>query len=316
MQDIIPPYRHNRGSLQPQARPGSHTRRPSARVFYTRQTRVSSGETEIIEKTTSFSAQPAPMTRGIEHLTPEAKAKALERALRRAQVSLKTERKKSRDLKRFAVVFVASMFVLATGYVSIDTWMTNSQVKAEAQQSTSVSGEEATTTPAQEGKEEREPSQENFAAYTVAPSLPRMIYIDKIDVAARVLPMGVNTEGAVQSPRNIFDAGWYNGSVNPGKIGAMFINGHASGPTREGLFAYLDRLVEGDSIQIEKGDGDRLNYKVVHTEVVSLDKVDMQKVLLPRDKVVRGLNLMTCTGKWLDDKQTFDKRVIVYAEQV
>ena len=128
--------------------------------------------------------------------------------------------------------------------------------------------------------------------------------------------MGVNNDGSIQAPRNIFDAGWYNGSVKPGDIGAMFIDAHASGPTREGLFAYLDKLAEGDEIQIEKGDGTRLTYRVAHTETVALADIDMRKALLPHGNILRGLNLMTCTGKWLDDKQTYDQRVIVYAEQL
>lgn len=98
----------------------------------------------------------------------------------------------------------------------------------------------------------------------------------------------------------------------------MFIDGHSSGSTREGLFGSLDKLVNGDTMQIEKGDGTKLTYRVVHTETVDLDKVDMKKALLPYGNATRGLNLMTCTGSWIDngDGRTLDKRVLVYTEQI
>ena len=72
----------------------------------------------------------------------------------------------------------------------------------------------------------------------------------------------------------------------------------------------------GDTIDVEKGDGTKLTYKVVHTETVALEGLDMKKVLLPHGNSLKALNIMTCTGNWLEDKQTFDQRVVVYTELV
>jgi len=269
---------------------------------------------QSIVKTQTATVKPVASVKPIEHLSTSAKAKAMEKALAQAKKSLKAERRKTRDLKRFGLVFIASVFVLVTGYVSIDTWMTNNRVKAEA--SSGATANSGTWSPDDEGQDEAKPSTESFKKYVVSPELPRAIYINKINVTARILPMSVNNKGAIQAPVNIYDAGWYNGSVKPGDIGAMFIDGHASGPTREGLFAYLDKLVDGDEIQIEKGDGTMLTYKVVHTEVIALADVDMKKMLLPYGNALRGLNLMTCTGNWVESEKTYDQRVLVYAEQV
>ena len=239
----------------------------------------------------------------------------LTEALVETQKSLKKERTKSRDLKRFSIVFIASMFVLFTGYVSIDTLITNNRVKAQVSnpvaETTGV-----TTTKATEGTDETQPATQSTANYTVAPTLPRILSIDKLNISARILPMSVNKDESIQAPQNIFDAGWYNGSVKPGEDGAVFIDGHASGPSREGLFAYLDQLTPGDEIRVEKGDGTTLTYGVVHVEVVPLEGLDMKKVLKPYGNTVKGLNLMTCTGTWVDAQKTYDKRVIVYTEQL
>lgn len=217
--------------------------------------------------------------------------------------------------KRMVFGALAVIVLATTGYISFDTWKTNTDVKAEFSKAVS-SNPVAEEHQAAEGKDESEPTHQTLAAYVVSPDMPRAIYINKIKVSARVLPMAVNKDGSMQAPRNIFDAGWYTGSVKPGDIGAMFVDGHASGPTREGLFAYLDKLVDGDVIEIEKGDGSRISYRVVHTEVIPLDGLDMKRMLLPYGTSLRGLNLMTCTGKWLEDKQTFDSRVAVFAEQI
>jgi len=327
MQDIIPPRRADRGTLRTTKVPArvgetismsSRTTRPTG---YTTQTKtvtdiIRPNEEVIVTKTvtTSVVSERAHATKPIESLSRQAKSEVLQKALLSAQRELRSERRKRRDMKRVTLVFVAVIFVLATGYVSIDTLVTNNRVKAEGSQGAATAP--GASTKEQEGQDEAKPAANALANYAVAADLPRALSIDKIDVTARVLPMSVNTDGSVQAPRNIYDAGWYTGSVKPGEIGAMFIDGHASGPTREGLFAYLDKLEEGDTLQIEKGDGTKLTYKVVHKEVAPLDGLDMKKMLLPYGNTLRGMNLMTCTGTWVDSKQTYDQRVMIWTEQV
>lgn len=215
--------------------------------------------------------------------------------------------------KSWGLVSAAVIVLAVTAYVSIDTWLVNA--KTDTQLEAVVGGGTAPTSD-QEGKDETEVPSDVLSKYVVAPDLPRALYIDKLDVAARILPMSVNAAGSIQAPVNIYDAGWYTGSVKPGETGAVFIDGHASGPTRQGLFAYLDTLQEGDTLRLEKGDGTELNYKVVHTEVVPLSDIDMKKVLLPNNGVTKGLNLMTCTGKWLPKENTYDHRVVIYTQQI
>lgn len=223
--------------------------------------------------------------------------------------------KKRLDLKKAGLIGLAVIVLAVTAYISIDTWFTNQKAQAIAGTNVPAASSAAHTKEA-EGKDESDVAPETLADYVVSPEYPRALYIDKLGVAARVLPMSINTDGSVQSPLNIFDSGWYTGSVKPGEIGAAFIDGHASGATRQGLFGSLDTLVVGDTIKVEKGDGKTLTFKVTHLETIPLEGLDMRKVLLPHGNSLRALNLMTCTGEWLEDKQTFDHRVIVYTELV
>ncbi len=206
----------------------------------------------------------------------------------------------------------ALLIIGVTGYVAFDTYITNNVVRKTTQTTAAVQGDSTVA----EGSDETEVSEKSIKSYVVAADMPRTLTIDSINVKARILPMGVTADSAIQAPVNIFDAGWYTGSVKPGNPGVTFVDAHASGATRAGLFAYLDTVKVGATITIEKGDGTTLTYKVRETEVKPLADIDMTKVLSPRGSIKEGLTLMTCTGKWMADGETYDKRAIVYAERV
>lgn len=251
------------------------------------------------------------------------RADVVSRALAIEQVSVG---KKKRFQMRFkAPVFrsvtlagLAIIILAATGYIGFDTLKTNQQVKTQiSQQVSAVAGATASPQARQvaEGADTTPPPTYSLKNYAVAPSLPRALYISKLHIASRVLPMGVNPDGSVQAPINIYDAGWYTGSVHPGEIGAMLIDGHSTAD-HEALFGNLGKLVEGDTLQLEKGDGTRLTYKVIHTAVVDLNKVDMKQMLLPYGNALRALNLITCAGTWVQSSKTLTQRVEVFTEQI
>lgn len=251
---------------------------------------------------------------GIPELPLEKKVDAMTKALEKARNDLDKEHQKRFALKRVTLGLVGVILLLATGYVGIDTWMTNSQVKADTSQTSDTPN--PVPDPSQEGKDTTPLPANALANYNVAPNLPRALYIEKLGVAARLLQMNTNPDGTIQAPRNIFDAGWYTGSVKPGETGAVFVDGHSSGRSHEGLFGNLDSLVVGDVMQIEKGDGTRLVYQVVFKETVKLEDVDMRKALKPYGGATKGLNLMTCAGTWTADDTTMTERTIVYTQQI
>lgn len=166
-----------------------------------------------------------------------------------------------------------------------------------------------------ERTDEKKVEENEIDSYKVAADLPRVISIPKIKVNARVLPMGLNPDNSIQAPINIHDAGWYNGSAKPNQQGAVFIDAHASGSTRKGLFAYLDTLTKGDKIAVELGSGQNVSYTVQAVETTDLNKVDMKKVLAVYPGSSKSIAIMTCTGDWVESKKTFTQRFTVYATQ-
>lgn len=217
----------------------------------------------------------------------------------------------------FMVIAIAVVVAGAAGYIAYDTWLVQQKTQAILKApGIIVAGDSKDPEKAEEGSEAVEVTTTDFSSYKVAAEAPRLLTIDKLGLAARIKPMGLNSDKSIQAPKNIYDAGWYSGSAQPGGNGAMFIDGHASGSTRMGLFAYLDTLKVGDTVGVEKGDGQKLTYRVVHVATIPLADINMNEILRPYNGVTNGLNLMTCTGTWIDETSTLDHRVVVYTEQV
>ena len=225
------------------------------------------------------------------------------------QKTTKTSISSRRPVLLFGILAIIGF--VATAYVGIDVWRTNQAVKQElvaaTDQTTQTDGGDIDETPLAE---------DALANYAVAPNMPRAIYINKLELAARVLPVAVNSDGSMQSPFNIHDAGWYSPGVKPGEPGAAVINAHSSGRTKLALFSDLGELRNGDEIMIERGDKTMLHYKVTHVTSVPLSEIDMNEFMRPYDGAGEGLNLMTCSGSYVRESDTYDHRTIVYATRV
>lgn len=237
--------------------------------------------------------------------------------------------KKSKNLfgknivRKVSIGFVLLAVIVVTGYTSFDTWQTNNQLKQALAKNSATANEIASnkTTSSNQNAQQSDSnvlgdstSSVSLADYKVAPDLPRAIYIDKIGVAAKILPMGVNTDNTLQSPETASDVGWYSGSAKPGKPGAMLFDGHSSETgTHYGIFGNLISLVTGDHITIEKGDGTKITYKVASTKIISVADFKMNEMMTPYGGAAQGLNIITCTGKWTADGKTLDQRLLVFA---
>ena len=159
--------------------------------------------------------------------------------------------------------------------------------------------------------DETEPTEEEVAEYTVAPDRPRYLTIEKLGVKkSRVLPMGVNMSGELDTPRNIFDVGWYEGSGKPGQGGTMIIDGHNGGPHVHGVFKDLPSLTKGDIIQVERGDGAIFKYKVVENIAVDLNDSDAYMATAQRSPEAgkESVTLISCTGEWSQQQGTYLSR--------
>lgn len=159
--------------------------------------------------------------------------------------------------------------------------------------------------------DETEPTEEEVAEYNVAPDRPRYLSVKKLGITnSRILPMGVTATGELATPNNIFDVGWYEGSGKPGQGGTMIIDGHNGGPHAYGVFKRLPDLVEGDVIEVERGDGKKFSYVVVENKAVSLDESNRYMTVAASSPQPgkESLTLISCTGEWSQTQQTYLSR--------
>ena len=163
----------------------------------------------------------------------------------------------------------------------------------------------------EEPLEEEAPTEEQVTEYTVAADCPRYLSISKLGVVnARIIAVGVKSNGELGTPNNIFDVGWYEASGKPGQGGVMVIDGHNGGPHVHGVFKDLPNLVEGDIIKIERGDGKIFEYKVVENKTVVLSEADAYMKTAFKSPVSgkESVTLISCTGEWSQAQGTYLSR--------
>ena len=161
------------------------------------------------------------------------------------------------------------------------------------------------------------PSDKAVATYSVPPTNPKYIAIPSIGLAnTLILRLGLTSNAAIAVPDNIYEAGWYDGSSKPGNPGAMFIYGHISSWTADGIFYNLHKLRQGDLVNITRGDNTIYTYKVIKLVIYPYNAVPMDTVLTNISKNIPGLNIMTCTGQVIKGTSEFNERLVVYTNLV
>ncbi len=169
---------------------------------------------------------------------------------------------------------------------------------------------------AAEEVDETEITEEQRSEYSVPANHPRYLTIEKLGIYnSRVLSMGINSDGELDTPRNIFDVGWYNQSSKPGDGGVLVIDGHNGGPNIEGVFKHINQLYSGDEIVIERGDGVKFTYTVVENKEVPLAEADeyMHVAFASPVPGSEALTLISCIGEWSQTQGTYLSRQFVRA---
>ncbi|MBP5675242.1 class F sortase [Candidatus Saccharibacteria bacterium] len=162
-------------------------------------------------------------------------------------------------------------------------------------------------------------TEQQKAEYIVAPDMPRYLHIEKLGIRkARIMEVGVNAKGQMQTPYSIFDAGWYNGSAKPGTGGTSIIDGHNGGPGTNGIFKNLNTLTAGDEIMIEMGNGAVYNYRVYDNFEVKLSEADKKMSMLTVSPVAgqESISIISCIGEWSQKQQTYLSRQFLRATRV
>jgi hypothetical protein len=144
------------------------------------------------------------------------------------------------------------------------------------------------------------------------PAPPRFLTVDGTSIAVDVVPVGVRADQAMQIPDSFGQAGWYRFGAAPGaKEGTAVIAAHVDTLTDLAPFSQLRHLRRGTAITVQRQGARPLVYRVAEVAFLAKDRFDGRK-LFRRDGP-HQLRLVTCGGKWLDDRQDYSDNVVVTA---
>lgn len=212
-----------------------------------------------------------------------------------------------------------SVFMFA-GFISVQSYITNLEL-ASQQNVASAQTIEADDqgVPQGTGSEPAEeiPTESAFFNYKVDSEKPRYLRIPKLSTYSRIKEADIVAGSTIDAPWNIHDANWYKDSVLPGsKQGVSLLVGHVSGNSLPGIFKNIASLVPGENIEIERGDGTVIKYRVEAVEEYPIESIDMTKILseVPAEK--HSLRLLTSSGDYNEQSESFATQTVVYASPI
>ena len=147
----------------------------------------------------------------------------------------------------------------------------------------------------------------------VAVAAPVRLLIPAASVDAAVEALGVDSTGAMDTPRNLWNAGWFRDGPSPGAAGDAVIDGHVGLPGSPLVFSGLGRLANGAEVIAVLADGTRNRFTVTGSQIWPANSHPPD---LFRGDGQPRLSLITCTGRYDRFTETYGDRLIVEATYV
>ncbi|WP_329456611.1 sortase domain-containing protein [Streptomyces sp. NBC_01497] len=164
---------------------------------------------------------------------------------------------------------------------------------------------------------------------TDAHSAPVRLHVPALALTADVLPLALDAAGGLEVPgfADAAKAGWYALGPRPGQPGPAVFVGHRDAPDntylhgsrvggthlKNGAFARIGRLRAGDRIEVERGDGTRVVFRVTRIDTYPTHRFPTTRVYGPTSDA--ELRLITCGGVIAPDGH-WDANVVVSAKAV
>lgn len=127
-----------------------------------------------------------------------------------------------------------------------------------------------------------------------------------------VVPVGVSPDRAMEIPESFYQAGWYRFGPAPGaSAGAAVIAGHIDTTSEQAPFSQLKTLAAGTAVQVGRNGAPALTFRVVSVELMAKDSFDGDALF--RRSGPHELKVVTCGGRWLDERMDYSDNVIVTA---
>lgn len=168
--------------------------------------------------------------------------------------------------------------------------------------------------PSKPPPEQSETGEQTSAPVKVTGSEPVAIYFYDHDISVKVVPVGINKKGEMETIPKHDIAGWYKNGPAPNQDGNCIIAGHNRYSGQKGLFALLHKgLKLGDRICVTLKNGEVKFYCVE-----SIDRYKYNRVpeSVMAEDGPRRLTLITCLGDYNYDLQMSETRVVAVCRPI
>jgi hypothetical protein len=145
-------------------------------------------------------------------------------------------------------------------------------------------------------------------------SPPARLTIPAIRVATPLVRLGRERDGSMQVPADFARAGWFAEGQSPGQVGPAVIAGHVDSRIGPAVFFRLRELRPGDTVQIERADGARLQFVVEQTRSFPKATFPTAEVFGPAPWA--ALRLVTCGGEFDRARGSYRDNLVVFARLV
>jgi sortase (surface protein transpeptidase) len=142
---------------------------------------------------------------------------------------------------------------------------------------------------------------------------PVTLNVPAIDVATKLVDLGLNADKTLQAPTDYQTAGWFAQGPAPGDAGGppAVIAGHVDSVLGPAVFSRLHELTEGADIQVTGIDGVVRHFKVYRM-------ADYDKTRFPANEVYAvtaraEVRLITCIGDFDANAGSYLSNLVVYA---
>ncbi len=151
------------------------------------------------------------------------------------------------------------------------------------------------------------------APVVAEPLVPLYVRIPAIGVDALVEAVGKKPNGAMDTPKKFDEVAWYSLGSKPGAAGNAVFAGHVNNALNlDGVFAHLQDVEVGTTIEVEGTHGEVLTYEVVDIQTYKVDEAPLEEIF--RITGPSQIVLITCEGEWNSAVRSYDERLVVVAK--
>ncbi|RVX44283.1 sortase family protein [Nonomuraea polychroma] len=150
----------------------------------------------------------------------------------------------------------------------------------------------------------------------VPASPPVRVEIPEIDVRAKVMKLGLGSDGTLEVPplSKADQTGWYERGAAPGTAGPTVIVGHVDTADGPAVFYRLGELRPGDRVRVTRADGRVATFQLDALESVRKDAFPTQRVY--GDVAYPAIRLITCGGDFDGTSGHYRNNIIAYGHLV